>query len=174
MNDLLKPEKKAVETLTRTSAIDADHSLRKEVRTALGQRLLNTDLKDDKAMSVELPVKLHNLKESFTNFREAENFSYDKGLNEFLKGILKSIHEGLDNCSPEQLHYIPVEDYKEAYTECFDAKIKEMDERYSNISERERFIIYHAQIVRNADQQDLDTFIRNHMGTSTVEQIVLG
>lgn len=35
-------------------------------------------------------------------------------------------------------------------------------------------MIYHAQIVRNCDQQDLECFIENHLGTSTVEKSTLG
>ena len=174
LNNLLQPKEKKLETLTYDSAIDADHFLRKELRIGLGQRLLNTNPSDDKSMSVELPVSLHKLKEQFTKFKEPDNFSYANGLSEYLTEILKSIHQGLDQCTPSQLHHIPVEMYKNAYTECFNAKIQEMDERYAGISERERLMIYHAQIIRNCDQQDLEAFIENHTGTSTIEKSTLG
>ena len=174
LKNLLQPKEKQLEALTYDSAIDADHFLRKELRIALGQRLLNTNPADDKSMSVELPVTLHGLKEKFTNFKEPVNFTYANGLNEFLTEILKSIHQGFDQCTPSQLHHIPVENYKNAYTECFNAKIQEMNERYEGISERERLMIYHAQIIRNCDQQDLESFIENHKGTSTIEKTTLG
>jgi len=54
---------------TYNTNIDSDHFLRKELRIALGQRLLNTDLANDTGMSVELPVIAHTKKENFTNLQ---------------------------------------------------------------------------------------------------------
>lgn len=169
----LKPKKKPL-NFTYKSAIDADHFLRKELRIALGQRLLNTHLANDTGMSVELPVIVHTKKESFTDFKEPADFTYTKGLKYFLTNVLESIHQGLESCTESELQFIPVEQYKAAYTECFNNKIREMDEKYSNLSECERLKVYHALIITNSEQQNLESFIEMFMGISKAQEDGLG
>ena len=153
---------------------ESDHFLRRYLRTALGQRLLHTDAKNDKSLSVELPPELHNLKEQFTNFREPGDFTYSNGLNAFFEHILTSINEGLASTTPAQRRYVSVEKYQAAYTQCCEAKIQEMADKYPDFTEREKLMIYHAQIARIADQQDLEKFQENHISTSTLKKSVLG
>ena len=70
--------------------------------------------------------------------------------------------------------YVSVEKYQEAYTECFDAKVLEMCEKFPDYTEREKLMIYHAHVARIADQQDLENFQENHISTSTLKKSVLG
>jgi len=113
---------------------------------------------------------LHNLKEHFTNFREPRDFSYSKGLTEFLRHILDSIHEILAKTTPAERRYVSVEKYQQTYTECFDAKVLEMCEKFPDFTEREKLMIYHAHVARIADQQDLEKFQENHISTSTLKK----
>ena len=120
LENLVGDQKTIIDSITYGDKHEADHFLRKYLRTAFGQRLLNTDSKNDKALSVELPQVLHNLKEKFTNFREPAEFTYNDGLTKFLKEILSTIHEGLTNTTPAQRRYVSVKTYQAAYTECCD------------------------------------------------------
>ena len=67
-----------------------------------------------------------------------------------------------------------MEEYKAAYIECFNNKIREMDERDSNLSEGERLKVYHALIITNSEQQNLETFIEKFMGISKAQEDGLG
>ena len=78
------------------------------------------------------------------------------------------------NTTPSQRRYVSVEQYQAAYTECFNAKTEEMNERYSNVTEREKLMIYHANVARIADQQDLERFQENHISTLTLRKGALG
>jgi len=153
---------------------EADHFLRKYLRTALGQRLLNTGSKNDKSLTVELPPGLHVLKEQFTNFREPSGFSYSNGLTEFLNEILKSVHDGLANTTPAQRRYVSVEQYQAAYTKWYNTKVLEMHDKFPNYTEREKLMIYHAQVARIADQQDLEKFLEYDLSTFNLKKSVIG
>ena len=80
--------------------------------------------------------------------------------------ILNRVHDGFNNCSASDFCNIPIKKYQEAYTKCFETKKAEMYDKYSNLSERERFMIYQTEIARICDQQDLESFIDNHINTS--------
>jgi hypothetical protein len=136
--------------------------------------LLHTDAKRDKSLSVELPIELHKLKEKFTNFQEPTNFSYSHGLTEFLTEVINSIYEVLKNTTPSQRRYVSMEKYQTAYSVCFKAKIQEMKHRYPQFTEREKLMVYHAQVACIADQHDLEKFLENLISTFTLEKGVLG
>lgn len=163
-----------IDSITYHDKQEADHFLRRFIRTALGQRLLHTDSRRDKSLSVELPIELHNLKEKLTSFQEKSDFTYTKGLSEFLTEKSNRIHEVLNNTTPSQRCYVSVEKYKKAYSASFDAKIQEMKAKYPEFTEREKLMVYHAQVACIADQEDLERFQENSMSTSYLEKGVLG
>jgi len=59
-----------------------------------------------------------------------------------------------------------------AYTQSL--KIQEMADKYPDFTEGEKLMIYHAQIARIADQQDLERFQENYISTSALKKSVLG
>ena len=92
------------------------------------------------------------MREKFTNFKKTEKFNYTSGLKEFLKVILNRVHLLFNNCYASDLCNKPIQKYQDAYTKCLETKRAEMYDKSSNLSERERFMIYHAKIARIFDQ----------------------
>lgn len=86
------------------------------------------------------------MKEKFTNFQKAEKFNYTSGIKEFLKVTLNRVHDDFNNCYASDLCNISIQKSQDAYTKCLETKRAEIYEKSSNLSERERFMIYHAKI----------------------------
>jgi hypothetical protein len=148
--------------LTYESQIDGDHWLRKNLRAALKQRLLNTKASNDHARCVELPIPAHIAKET-VNFAEPEDINYSQGLDTFLNTMEKRVHDKINNCSPSQLHNMPAEAYNKAYSISHEVKRKELNQRYPTLTSREKYMIYHAELAFLSDQENLDSLVENQL-----------
>ena len=86
------------------------------------------------------------MKEKFTNFQKAEKFNYTSGIKEFLKVTLNRVHDDFNNCYASDFCNIPTQKSQDAYTKCLETKRAKIYEKSSNLSEREKFMIFHAKI----------------------------
>ena len=152
---LLKP-------LTYESRIDGDHWLRKNIRTPLKQRLLNTKAGKDQGRCVEVPIPTHIAKET-VNFAEPEDINYGKGLDTFLNTLEKRVHDKINNCSSSQLYNVAPEIYNKAYSFSHQRRLKELNQRYPTLTSREKYMVYHAELAFLSDQESLDSLLENQL-----------
>jgi len=164
---VLKKVETKLEKLTypAQNETQADHFLRVPLRKALRQRFTYEKSGHDTSLTVELPAKVHNIKETLTLFLENDHVTYDtnSGFLVFLEDIEKSVHLALDKCTPEELYYISAEMYKEAYTNCVKDKKVEMKINYPNLNQGELLMVYHGEALLSLDESTLDTVQRSCM-----------
>ncbi len=147
--------------LTYQSKIEGDHWLRKNLRAALKQRLLDTKSTNDQA---QVPVPAHDFKEK-VNFAEPVDINYSHGLDNYLQTLEERVHNKISECPSADLYHMPAKEYNKAYSTCHKVKIKELNQRYPTLTSREKFMVYHAELASLSDQDNLNSLLENKLST---------